>query len=147
MHGDVALVEVRKDGFGQRARRLLDLTVSWRHWLFGDQNRHAGALWLVILAGDVEYVCANDVYNIGQNLCKPLGVVFFIDVLHICLLVFRRLGIADVVDVEAQGLGQVVEPVKLEFAFHHWNHSLVGAHARRTPKHLRRTVNNTSSRR
>jgi hypothetical protein len=41
-----------------------------------------------------------------------------IDVLNVCLLVLRGFRIADVIDVEAQGLCQVIEPVELEFAFH-----------------------------
>ena len=79
---------------------------------------------LVILTGDIQNVCTNDVDNIGQNLGKPLSIVLFIDVLYVSLLIFRSLGITDVVDIEAQGLGQVVEPMELEFAFQHWKHSL-----------------------
>jgi hypothetical protein len=76
-------------------------------------------LWVVVLAGDVEDVRADDVDDIAENLRQAFGIVLFVDVLDVRLLIFRRLRIADVVDVEAQGLGQVVEPVELEFAFHH----------------------------
>ncbi|MNC14397.1 hypothetical protein D3C75_621740 [compost metagenome] len=118
VHRDVALVQVREDGLLQRARRLLDLAVGGLHRLLGDQDGHAGALRIVVLAGDVEDVRADDLDHIGEDLRQALGIVDLVDVLDVGLLIFRRLGVADVVDVEAQGLGQVVEAMELEFAFH-----------------------------
>lgn len=118
MHGDVALVQVRQDGVRQRARGLFDLAVGRSDRLLGDQDGHAGALGVVVLTRDVQDIGADDVDNIGKNLRQTLRVILFVDVLHVGLEVFGRLGVADVVDVEAQGLRQVVEPVELEFAFH-----------------------------
>ena len=117
---DVALVQVRQDGLGQRTGRFLDLAVGRRDRLLGNQDGHAGALRIVVLARDVEDVRTNDVDHIGEDLRQALGIVFLVDVLDVGLLIFRRLCIADVIDVEAQGLREVVEPVELEFAFHHW---------------------------
>src|SRR5690606_17235723 len=79
------------------------------------------------------------------------GVVLGVDVLNVSLLVFRRFRVADVIDVEAQGLRQVVEPVELEFAIHRWRFSWlvrlcrVIEHARQLRMtQLRRTVNTSS---
>ncbi|MCY1454333.1 hypothetical protein D9M71_713930 [compost metagenome] len=129
VHGDMALVQVRQDGFRQRARGFLDLAFGRLDRLLGDQDGHAGALRIVILTGDVQDVRANDVDNIGEDLRETFSIVLFVDVLHVGLLVFRRLGIADVIDVEAQGLRQVVEPVELEFAFHRGNSRQCGSAA------------------
>ena len=61
---------------------------------------------------------ANDIDNISQNPREAFCVVHTVDVLDIRLLVLRGFRIADVINVEAQGLCQVIEPVELEFAFH-----------------------------
>ncbi|MNQ75375.1 hypothetical protein D3C85_901700 [compost metagenome] len=120
VNGDMALVEVRQDGLRQRAGGFLDLAVGGGHRLLGDQDGHARALGIVILAGDIEDVGTYDVDHIGEDLGQAFGVVLFVDVLDVGLLVLGGLCVADVIDVEAQGLGQVVEPVELEFAFHRW---------------------------
>ncbi len=97
---------------------LLDLAVSRGHRLFRDQNRDAGTLRLIVLTRDVQNVGTNDFDNFREDLRQAFGVVLLIDVLDVSLLVLRGFRVADVIDVEAQGLCQVVEPVELEFAFH-----------------------------
>ena len=111
VHGDVRLVQVRHHGVGNDflARGLLV-----DHRLFGNQDRHRGTLGVVVLAGHVQDVGADDLGHVGQDLGKALGVVGFIDVLDVALALFFRHGVADVVDVEAQGLGQVVETLEPE---------------------------------
>jgi len=118
VHRDVALVEVGQNDFGQRARRFFDLAVSRGHRLFRNQNRDAGALGFIVLTGDVQDVGTNDLDNFCENLRQAFRVVLLIDVLDVSLLVLRGFRVADVIDVEAQGLCQVIEPVELEFAFH-----------------------------
>ena len=63
-------------------------------------------------------VGTNDLDNFCENLRQAFRVVLLIDVLDVSLLVLRGFRVADVIDVEAQGLCQVIEPVELEFAFH-----------------------------
>jgi hypothetical protein len=82
--------------------------------LLGDQHGHRGALGLVVLAGDVEDVGADDVGHIGQDAGQPLGVVGLVDVGDVGGALLGRVGVADIVDVEAQRLGQVVEAVQLQ---------------------------------
>ncbi|MNE15968.1 hypothetical protein D3C80_1088950 [compost metagenome] len=118
VHRDVALVEVGQDDFGQRARGLFDLAIGRGHRFFRNQNRDAGALWLIVLTGNVQDVGTNDIDNFREDLRQAFRVVLFIDVLDVSLLVLRGFRVADVIDVEAQGLCQVIEPVELEFAFH-----------------------------
>jgi len=83
-----------------------------------DQNGHTGTLWIVILTRNVQDVGTNDIDNISQNPRQAFCVVHTVDVLDVRLLVLRGFRIADVINVEAQGLCQVIEPVELEFAFH-----------------------------
>ena len=84
------------------------------HRLLGDQDRHAGTLRIVILARDVEDVGTDDVGHVGQDRGQALGVVGLVDVLDVApALVFRH-RIADVVDVEAERLGQVVETLQAQ---------------------------------
>ena len=107
---DVALVEMRD-------HRLL---VRPSDGLLGDQHGHAGTLRFVILPRHIEDVRADDVRDLGQNRGQPLGVVGLIDVLDVLLLLRRRPCVADVVDIERQALGQVVETVELQLAA--WGH-------------------------
>ena len=72
------------------------------HRLFGNQDRHRGALRVIVLARDVEDVGTDDFRYIRQDLGQTVGVVLFIDVFDIApTLIFRR-GIAHVIDVEAE---------------------------------------------
>ena len=118
---DVALVEVRDHGLRQRPRRL-DLArllagdAARGDRLLRDEHGDARTLGLVVLAGDVENVGADHVGDLGQDLGQPLGVVGLVDVVDVLAPLRLRLRVADVVDVEAQGLGEVVEAVELELA-------------------------------
>ena len=129
----MTFVEMSQDGLGQRAWGLFDLAFGRNYRLLGDQNRHAGALWVVILTGNVQDVGTNDINHICKDLRQALCVVLLIDVLNICLLVLRGFRITDVIDVEAQGLCQVIEPVELEFAFHRYKTLYVDAARPRDP--------------
>jgi hypothetical protein len=52
--------------------------------------------------------------HVGQDLGQARGVVGLVDVLDVLVTVPVARRVADVVDVEAQALGQVVEPVELD---------------------------------
>ena len=52
--------------------------------------------------------------HVGQDLGQAVGIVFLIDVLDVALALFFRNRIADVIDVEAQRLGEVVETLEPE---------------------------------
>ncbi len=108
MHGDVRLVHVRDHRLGDHALGigLVD------HRLLGDQDRHRGALRIVVLAVDVEDVGADDVRHIRQDLGQAIGVVFLVDVLDVALPLLFGVGKADVVDVERERFGEVVEPLQ-----------------------------------
>lgn len=132
-------------------RGFFDLAFGRCYRLLGNQNSDAGALWIVILTSDVQDVGTNDIDHICEDLRQAFCVVLLIDVLNVCLLVLRGFRIADVINVEAQGLCQVVEPVELEFAFHRNKTLYVDAAQPRDPacpssawSHLRRTVNTSS---
>src|SRR5690606_547700 len=71
-------------------------------------------LGIVVLAGHVEHVRADDVGHVGEDLGQPVGVVFLVDVLDVALALLLGHGVADVVDVERQRLGQVVESLQFE---------------------------------
>ena len=111
VHGDVRLVQVRHHGVGDD---LLARGLLVDHRLFGDQDRHRRTLGVVVLAGHVQDVGADDLGHVGQDLGQALGVVGLVDVLDVALALLFRDRVADVVDVEAQRLGEVVETLEPE---------------------------------
>src|SRR3546814_2473297 len=66
------------------------------------------------MAGDVEDVGTDDLGDVGKDLGQPVGVVLFVDVLDVALALVLGDGVAHVVDVEAQRLGEVVEALELQ---------------------------------
>src|SRR5699024_5814304 len=84
------------------------------HRLLGNQDRHRGALRIVILARDVEDVGSNDLGHVGEDLGQPVGVVDLVDVFDITAPLAFGHGKADVIDVEGQGLGEIVEALQLQ---------------------------------
>ena len=70
---------------------------------------------IVILAGDIEYGGADDAGDIGEYLGKAFGVVHLVDVFDIVPTLTRGLGVANIVNVKAQGFGKVIEPLQLQF--------------------------------
>src|SRR3546814_1996746 len=102
--GDVALVQVRDHRVGDHALgvRLVD------HRFFRDQDRHRRALRIVVLAGAVADVGTADPGDVGKDLGQPVGVVLFADVRDVALGLVLGDGGANVVDVEAQRIGEVV---------------------------------------
>jgi hypothetical protein len=106
--GDVALVHVRDDRIGNHALGggLVD------HRFLGDEDRHRRTLRVVVLAGHVEDVGTDDLRHIREDLGQAIGVVFLIDVLDVALALVFRDCVADVVDVEAECLGEVVEALQ-----------------------------------
>ena len=80
-----------------------------------DQDRYRAALRLVILHRNIEDLRADNICHLAQDAGKPFGIVLLVDVFDIGDAVLHRFGVADIVHVEAQRFGQVVEPVKLHF--------------------------------
>ncbi len=109
MDGDVALVHVRDHSVGDQ---LLAGLLLVDHRLFRDQDRHRGTLGVVVLAGHVQDVRADDLGNVGQDLSQPIGVVLFINIFDVTLTLLFGAGVTDVIDVEAQRLGEVVETLQ-----------------------------------
>src|SRR5690606_33166946 len=129
VHRDVALVQVRDHRVGDdflAGRLLVD------HRLLGDEDGHRGTLRVVVLAGHVEDVGADDAGHVGQDLGQAVGVVRLIDVLDVALALVLGDRIADVVDVEAQRLGEVVEALQPQArqGFDHGGHASGGWEAR-----------------
>jgi len=79
-------------------------------------------LWLVVLAGDIQNVGADNFGDIGQNLGESFGVIGFIDVSEIAFVLSGRRGVADIVDIEAEGFRQVIESVQAQFGPRHRRH-------------------------
>ena len=88
------------------------------HGAFGDENGHRSALGVVILPGNVQHLGADHVRQGGQNVGEALGVVLLVNVGDVVPLFPGGFGVAYVVNVEAEGLGQVVEAVELELFSH-----------------------------
>ena len=90
----------------------------FHHALLGDEEGDAGPLGLIVLLGDVEHRGADHLGETGQDLGETVRVILFVDILDIILLRPGCFGITDVVDIKAQGLGQVVEPIQFHFSAH-----------------------------
>ena len=84
------------------------------HRTLGDEDRYARTHWVIVLGGDVEDAGANDVCHALEDTLQPLRVVHLVDVGEILFAVRPALGVADVVYVETQALGQVIEPTEPE---------------------------------
>ena len=79
--------------------------------VFRDQHCHAGSLRFIVLLGDIENVGADDFRNFGKDAGQPFRIVFLVDIINIRLAVLWRFGVTNIVHIEAQGLGQIVEPI------------------------------------
>jgi hypothetical protein len=66
------------------------------------------------LARDVEDVGADDLGDIAEDLGQTIGVVLLIDVLDVALALLLGHRIADVIDVETERLGQIVEALQAQ---------------------------------
>lgn len=55
---------------------------------------------------------ADHLGHVAKYLGKPVGIVLFVDILDIILLLALALGIADVVNIEAERFCKVVEAVQ-----------------------------------
>ena len=88
------------------------------HGALGDENGYRGALGVVVLPGNVQHLGADHVRQGGQNVGEALGVVLFVNVGDVVPLFPGGFGVAYVVNIEAEGLGQVVEAVELELFSH-----------------------------
>jgi len=133
MDRDVALVQVRHHGFlvrllqtqaglggaglaivrrvRQRAGRLGVERLLLERQL-GNQHRHARPLGVVILVCDVEDAGADDLRHLRQDGGQALGIVGLVNVGDVFLLCLLALGVANIVDVEAQRLGEIVETLE-----------------------------------
>lgn len=63
---------------------------------------------------DVEDVCVDDFCYVCEDLGEVIGVVLFVDVFDVVLVLFFGYCVVDVVDVEVQGFGQVVEILQVQ---------------------------------
>src|SRR5690606_1058443 len=118
VYGHVTFIQVRQDRVRQRARGFRGLAGIRRDLVLGDQHGDAGALRVVILAGNVENMRANDPSDLGQNLRQALSVIEFIDVIDVLLAVLLRLRVANIVDIESGRFCEVVESVEFELIVH-----------------------------
>ena len=100
MHGDMALIEMADDSVRHRLNRP-----------FRNQYRYTGTLRFIILLGNVEDIRPDDVGDLGQYSRQSLGTVLLINILDIFLAMLGCLRIANIIHIEAERLGQVIEPV------------------------------------
>ena len=86
--------------------------------LLSDEEGDGRALRIVVLLGDMQHVRADHLGQLFHDAGQAFGVVLLVDVLDVVALLALGFCVADVVDVEGQRLGQVVEPVEFEFVLH-----------------------------
>ena len=86
--------------------------------LLSDEEGDGRALRIVVLLGDMQHVRADHLGQLFHDAGQSFRVVLLVDVLDVVELLALGFCVADVVDVEGQRLGQVVEPVEFEFVLH-----------------------------
>ena len=86
--------------------------------ILGQKQRDGSALRIIILLGNIQNLCADHLRDVRQDLHEAVGIILLIDIGNILLLLALGLGIADVVNVKAQRLCQVIEPIKLQLILH-----------------------------
>ena len=116
VHGQVALVQVRYRGTPRRSGRLAVVDAVRHRRLLGHQHRDAGSRRLEVGLGNMQHVGPDEACQPAQNAGQAGGAVFLVDVVQVGLDVGGGARVADIVDVEAQRLGQVVEPMQADFA-------------------------------
>ena len=104
MHGNVALIEVCNDGIRLKGRL---------HVLLRDEKGYGCALRVVILLGNVQHMRTDHLGHPLENAGQSFGVVLLVDIFDVVTLFALGLCVADIINVEGQRLGQVVEPVSL----------------------------------
>ncbi len=109
VHRDVRLVHVGHHRVGDD---LLPCILLVDHRLLGNEDGHRRPLGVVVLAGHVQDVGADDLRHIRQDLGQAIGVVLLVDVLDVATALVLGRGVAHVVDIEAQRLGEVVEALQ-----------------------------------
>ena len=70
--------------------------------MFGNQNRHARAVRLVVLASDIEYVSTDDISDVFKNLRQTLSIIEFIDIVDVSRCLLFCFGITDIINIKAQ---------------------------------------------
>ena len=129
MYRDMTLVQMSGDGFtgiggGESA------AVTGAVDLFGqaglrDQQCHTGTLRVIILLGDIQHGGAYHFSYLTKNTGQTLGVILLVNIGDIVLLLPLCFGVAHIIDVKAQGLGQVIKSVQLQSFFQCYSHDLL----------------------
>ena len=69
--------------------------------------------------GNIEHVGADDVRYLGQNGGQTLGVVRLVNVGQVFPLCLFAGGITDIIDIETECFGQIVEAFQLQLFLSH----------------------------
>src|SRR3990172_715942 len=83
--------------------------------LSASSARLACTLRVVVLMRDIEHIGADDAGHLAQDGGQTLGIVGLVDVRKVFILRLLAGGVADVVNIEAQRFGEVVEALELQF--------------------------------
>ena len=112
VHSHMTLVKMCEDGLWHWLFCIYGgLAAGYNRRLLRDQHGNACSLRIVVLLGNVENPCANHIRHLRENLRESIGIVLFINVLNIIPLFTCRFRIANIIDIEAQRLSEVVKPV------------------------------------
>ena len=79
---------------------------------FRYQERHACALRVIILLGNIKHRCADHFRDATQYIRKTLGIILLVYIGDIILLLAFRFCIAYVIYIEAEGFCQIIEAIK-----------------------------------
>ena len=107
VHRDMALVQVGQLRFSRRDHRAL-----------GDQDGDRGPLGVIVLPGNIQHLGADHIRQGGEDIGQALRVVLLVDIGDIVPLLPGRFGVTHIINVKAEGLCQIVEPIEAQFFSH-----------------------------
>ena len=96
--------------------------------IFGNQQRYACALRLVVLLGYIQHMGTDYVGDIAENFCESFAVILLVDILEVIAFFTRAFGITYIIYVKTAGLCQVIEPEQLQLAAQPYHHVLTKKH-------------------
>lgn len=94
------------------------IATGGHHAALCDGKGDTGPLRLIILPGNAQNTRTDHLRNPCEDAGEPFGILLLVNIGNIVLLLPLAFGVAHVIDIKAEGFCQIVEPVKLELAFH-----------------------------
>ena len=116
VYSDMAFIKMGSNGISVISifSAVAGLIYFFRQAFFGDEQSDACPLRIIVLFGDVEDTCPNHFGNFTENIGKTFRVVLFVDVCDIIFLFPFSFCIANVINIETEGFGEIIKSVEFQ---------------------------------